>query len=419
MYSMGCPPIRVLVRFAVLTAALLAGAATPAAASLGGSLAAELASVGGSNGEEVMNLGTGHILFSSARNSRRIPASVEKLYTTSTALAQFGASGRLQTRIFARGSVDSHGHFHGILYLRGGGDPTFGSASYDRYAYGTGATVQNLVANLRARTGITEITGAIVGDGSYLDSRPGTPATGYAVSSYDEGVLSGLAYDRGFADEQGASFQNNPPLFAAQRLLDALRAGGITVPSGIHVRTGQTPSGLTLAAAVHSPTMAKVIQLTNTPSDNYMAEMLVKDLGAAAKHRGTTSTGAAVVRARLASRFGIHPSVVDGSGLSYNDRTSPSDVITLLRGLRSDSAFVHSLAVAGESGTIQAGLAGTSAQGRCQGKTGTLSNVASLVGYCTTKRGHRLAFAFLENGVDPTAGHASEYRMTVDLVNSG
>jgi D-alanyl-D-alanine carboxypeptidase/D-alanyl-D-alanine-endopeptidase (penicillin-binding protein 4) len=64
---------------------------------------------------------------------------------------------------------------------------------------------------------------------------------------------------------------------------------------------------------------------------------------------------------------------------------------------------------------MQIGLQGTAAQGRCQGKTGTLSDVANLVGYCTASDGHRLAFAFLMNSVDPTTGHALEDRMAVAL----
>ncbi len=406
-----------------MLAAVLAGAVAASAAAartpqatLARALNGELGAIRGSTGAEVMDLGTGKVLYSARPNSRRMPASVEKLYTTSTALAHYGSSGTLSTRILASGQTDSSGAFHGVLYLRGGGDPTFGSSSYDSYAYGTGATIQRLVSSLRSDGGIRKITGAIVGDGTYFDAAPGTVATGYAVSSYLEGVLSGVAYDRGFADEQGSSFQTNPPLFAAQRLLDALRAGGIDVPKGIHLRSGRTPSGAVEVASVSSPSMATLIHLTNSPSDNYLAEMLVKDLGASGGH-GTTTAGAAAVRSRLASRFHIHPRIVDGSGLSRTDATSPKDVITLLRGLAGNSVFVHSLSVAGVSGTMQAGLAGTSAQGRCQGKTGTLSDTASLVGYCTTHHGRRLAFAFLENGVDPVAGHSGEDRMAVAVAN--
>ena len=77
--------------------------------------------------------------------------------------------------------------------------------------------------------------------------------------------------------------------------------------------------------------------------------------------------------------------------------------------------FVASLSIAGETGTLQLGLQGTAAQGRCRGKTGTLHDVANEVGYCTARDGHTLAFAFLMNSVDPTTGHALEDQMTVAL----
>jgi D-alanyl-D-alanine carboxypeptidase/D-alanyl-D-alanine-endopeptidase (penicillin-binding protein 4) len=161
--------------------------------------------------------------------------------------------------------------------------------------------------------------------------------------------------------------------------------------------------------------MSTLVRLTNTPSDNFFAEMLLKDLGARFGGRGSTAAGAGLVRSQLASSFGIHPRLDDGSGLSRDDFTSPRDVVTLLSTLADDQPFVSSLAVAGVSGTLQAGLQGTAAQGRCRGKTGSLHDVANLVGYCTARDNHTLAFAFLMNGVDPTAGHALEDQMTVAL----
>jgi D-alanyl-D-alanine carboxypeptidase len=77
---------------------------------------------------------------------------------------------------------------------------------------------------------------------------------------------------------------------------------------------------------------------------------------------------------------------------------------------------VGSLAVAGETGTLQFEMHGTAAQGKCVGKTGTLRDVANLAGYCTARDGHKLAFAFLLNGLsDPAYGHALEARMAVTL----
>ncbi len=160
--------------------------------------------------------------------------------------------------------------------------------------------------------------------------------------------------------------------------------------------------------------MAALIRLTNQPSDNYFAEMLLKGLGARFGGAGSTSAGAAVVRAQAAS-LGLHPSVTDGSGLSRADRSSPSQVVSLLRRLSTDATFTGSLAVAGRSGTLARRMRGTSADGRCRGKTGTLHDVSNLVGYCRTANGHVLVFAWLMNGIDPTYAHGLQDRMTVAL----
>ncbi|MBV9165270.1 MAG: D-alanyl-D-alanine carboxypeptidase [Solirubrobacterales bacterium] len=137
--------------------------------------------------------------------------------------------------------------------------------------------------------------------------------------------------------------------------------------------------------------------MTNAPSDNFLAEMLLKNLGAKLGGGGTTAAGAGVVRRAMADKFGLRPRFDDGSGLSRYDSTSPRQVVTLLRRMAGHSVFVHSLAIAGETGTLIDEMRGTSAQGRCRGKTGTLYDVASLAGYCRARDGHTLAFAFLMN----------------------
>ena len=159
-----------------------------------------------------------------------------------------------------------------------------------------------------------------------------------------------------------------------------------------------------------------MIRLTNAPSDNYFAEMLLKGIGAGFAGAGTTAAGARVVRQQMAASFGIHPKLDDGAGLSRYDATSPRDVVTLLRAMRNSRPFVNSLAVAGETGTMAGEMLGTRAVGNCHGKTGTLSDVANLVGYCTGKDGHLLAFAFLMNGLgNADAGHAIEDKMGVGV----
>ena len=372
---------------------------------------------GASMGAYVVDLDTGRTLYSYKSGVGRLPASVEKLYTTSTALIRFGPDATLQTRVLGVGTLDSSGTWRGTLYLEGGGDPTFGAQGFDRYYYGGGsaATMQQLVANLVGQNGIKAIRGSIVGDESYLDSLRGTPATGYAASGEVEGQLSGLEYDRGFTDITQTVFQPHPALFAAQQFEAALQADHVEVPSSTSVRAGVTPPGATQLADVQSPSMDKLLKLTNTPSDNFFAETLIKDIGARFGAGGTTAAGAAVVRAEVAKRFGIYPRLDDGSGLSYYDRTSPRQVVTLLAAMSNNVPFWDSLAIAGQTGTLQNEMNGTIAQGRCRGKTGTLLAVSNLVGYCQARDGHTLAFAFLMSSINPTYAHPIQDQMAVAL----
>ncbi len=387
---------------------------TPQSA-LSRALRRDMGAAGTQSGAYVVDLNTGQAVFSAAARTGRLPASVEKLYTTSTALLRFGPSASLTTWILGRGTQGPGGAFSGTLYLRGGGDPSFGAASFDQSNYGGGATMQRLVANLVRQTGITALKGRVVADESFFDSRRGTPATGYAPSDYVEGALSALAYDRGWASLDGSAYDAHPALVAGQQLVNALRAAGVKVAARTPVSTGRTPAGATPLADVHSPQIATLIKWTNTPSDNFFAEMLLKDLGARYRGAGTTTAGAAVVRTQIATSFGIYPRLDDGSGLSYYDLTSPEQVVTVLQKMAGDPQFTASLAVAGETGTLQDEMRRTYAQGRCRGKTGTLQAVSNVAGYCQARDGHTLAYAFLMNSIDPNYAHPIQDRMQVAL----
>ena len=235
--------------------------------------------------------------------------------------------------------------WNGTLYLRGGGDPTFGAVGFDQRVVRDGHDHARPDRRLLSATGITAVNGRIVGDESYFDSAAGTPATGYGRSSDVEGELSALAYDRGFTDLHGTAFQARPALFAAQELAGGLRAAGVRSPAlpDLH----RPDAGERHVARLRSVAAARdLIALTNAPSDNYLAETLLKDIGARLGGAGTTAAGAAVVRAELLSQFGIAPRLNDGSGLSRYDSTSPQQVVTLLQAMATNSTFVNSLAVA-------------------------------------------------------------------------
>jgi serine-type D-Ala-D-Ala carboxypeptidase/endopeptidase (penicillin-binding protein 4) len=404
--------------------ASVAFGASPPEASAAGSPQQSLVSVldhgmraaGSFSGAYVQDVTTGQTLYANNATTSRLPASVEKLFTTSTALLDFGANATLSTSVLGLGH-QAGGTFTGTLYLRGGGDPTFGSASFTRANYGAGASVQRLVSNLKAATGMRALIGNVVADESSLDSRRGTPATGFGPSIDVEGELSAVAFDRGWANNNGTVYFRRPALEAGQRFVAALKSAGVKLPRHVSVTTGRAAPSASTLAVVHSPRIAKLISLTNTPSDNFFAEMLLKDVGARFGTGGTSAGGAAAVRAKLAQSFGIHPRLNDGSGLSRFDRTTPIDVVSLLRQMAGNPAFTGSLAIAGETGTLVSEMRHTDAQGRCRGKTGSLHDVSNVVGYCTARDGHTLAYALMMNGIVPTYAHPIQNRMVVGLAD--
>jgi serine-type D-Ala-D-Ala carboxypeptidase/endopeptidase (penicillin-binding protein 4) len=409
---------------AVLSAVCLYAASPPAVASAAGGLAelqadlaGQLAQAGSLSGAYVYDLTAKQALFSERATPRRAPASVEKLYTATTALELMSASARLTTAVFGVGHLAAGGVWEGSLYLRGGGDPTFGSTSFIRSHYGgAGASVSSLVAQLVRVDGIHHITGSIEGDESYLDSRRGEPSTNYAPDPFLEGTLSGLAFNRGATGHEHGP--HAPAAYAARELRAALKAAGVTIrgSSGAAI----TPAMATQLAHVDSPTIAQLLGLTLPPSDNFFAETLLKDLGARFAGAGTTAAGAAVVTRTIGGLLGFRPYVVDGSGLSPADHTSPYEVADLLVALAPTPAGAvlrSDLAVAGHTGTLEKRMRGTGASGRCEGKTGTLTGVSNLVGYCQSSDGHELAFAVFTDGIATEAAHLYQDHMAITIAD--
>ncbi|MBA2342031.1 MAG: D-alanyl-D-alanine carboxypeptidase, partial [Thermoleophilaceae bacterium] len=218
-------------------AAAAAEPATPASDSrLRTLLGRAFAGAGGGSGAYVFNLTEHHALYSKRSRTPRILASNTKLFTTAAALTRYGSGGRLQTRVLGSGSLDEQGTWHGDLYLRGGGDPTFGSRGFALRNYGTGASVQTLAARIEAK-GIRRVNGAIIGDETRHDTLRGGPASGFGISIY-VGPLSALSNDRNLT---GGGFQRRPALTAARRLNLALKRRGVDVTR--RSRSGRTPAG--------------------------------------------------------------------------------------------------------------------------------------------------------------------------------
>jgi serine-type D-Ala-D-Ala carboxypeptidase/endopeptidase (penicillin-binding protein 4) len=357
-------------------------------------------------------------LFSLRDTAMRPPASVEKLYTATTLLQRLGPTARLSTSVLGTGRLSPTGVWEGDLYLHGGGDPTFGDSSFIRSHYGgVGASISTLASQLVRTDGIHAVRGSVYGDESFFDSRRGEPSSGFAQDPFLEGTLSGLAFDRGASGPYRSA--NAPAAYAARKLWGMLKAAGVSIrgPSAV----GTAPAGATQLALVSSPTIAQLLDLMLPPSDNFFAETLLKDLGAAAGGAGTTAAGAAVVSQTISALLGIHPHVVDGSGLSEADRTSTYEVADMLVALAptpTGTILRSSMAVAGHTGTLAKRMRATAASGRCQGKTGTLTGYSNLVGYCQAANGHLLAFAFFNDGISTTLAHVIQDHMTITLASA-
>ncbi|MBK5229574.1 MAG: D-alanyl-D-alanine carboxypeptidase [Thermoleophilia bacterium] len=408
-----------------VAAAATAHAATP------GDLKRAARGLPGASGSYVYDVTAGKPLLNQRGGAKRILASNTKLFTAATALARYGPDKHFITSLWTDGTVQN-GVLNGNVYLRGGGDPLFGNTAYVKRFFGSGATVEQLALNARI-VGITGITGRVYGDESMFDSLRGTATYGFRRSGEIGGQLGALIFNKGL---NGGAYQSNPPRFAAQRMRAALKAAGVPVTGSTGVQP--TPPGSRVIAYVESLPVSQIVHLMDKPSNNYLAEMLAKGLampaealrgggaapgGGAAASGGdlvltnaapaTTRAGTGVARG-FARTLGSRVAMGDGSGLSRTDRAAPREVVDLLRGMSTRAGFApfdQSLPIAGVDGTLKNRMRGTDASRRCRGKTGTLSNVSALSGYCTTASGRLIAFSILNNRVWPPAARAAQDRI--------
>jgi D-alanyl-D-alanine carboxypeptidase/D-alanyl-D-alanine-endopeptidase (penicillin-binding protein 4) len=358
-------------------------------------------SAGGSSGAWAYDLDAGRRLVDWNGGVRRTPASVEKLLTTGAVFDRLGPDAQIETTALATGTLQD-GVLDGNLYVQGHGDPSFGYAGL------------NHLAQAIAHAGIREITGRVLGDESFFDTRRGGPESGFGTSIW-VGPLSALSFNGGLQAPYGHGFQPAPAKFVAARLTAKLEALGVTIAAG--PRAGTAPPGAGTLAVVSSPPLASLVRHMNVVSDNYYAETLIKGLGAQFGGAGTTGAGAAVVRA-FVRRQGFSSSVVDGSGLSRANSVSPRGIGRLLTKVPAQpwfDAFYRSLPVAGISGTLKKRMRGTVAAGRCRAKTGTLIAVSALAGYCRAKGGHLIAFAVLMNRVNIWTARRAQDRIAATL----
>lgn len=315
------------------------------------------------------------------------PASCMKLVTSITALDQLGPKYEYQTRLFYTGELVGR-TLVGNIYCVGGFDPML-----------TQDDVVSLAASIR-NLGVDSIRGQIIADRSFKES-------------LDHG--EGWCWD-----------DDNPyliPLTIGRKdnftstLAEEISRLGINL-EGVQLMQGRKPDNAKLLdACCHSIT--QVLQKMMKDSDNFYAESMFYQTAASTGHRPAKAIDARNVTKKLINRLGLDANayrIADGSGLSLYNYVTAELLVRLLRhAWRTPSiskALIASLPVAGVDGTLKSRMLKTPAQGNVRAKTGTLTGISSLAGYCMAPNGHELAFAIINQGIlDKTTGKAFQDRV--------
>lgn len=376
-----------------------------------------IAGGGSASGLLVVDADTGRTVCARAPGRQRPLASNMKVFTTATALSRLGPEYRIATTVLSRGTLERNGVLRGDLYLKGGGDPALGVPSfYGRFHGGLGTNLLALVPQIH-EAGIRTVTGRLYADDTIFDRLRGVADSGYATSGYI-GPLSGLAFDSGYSGPSARGFAADPAKLAATTLAEALGGAGVGIKA--EVALGTAPEDAEQTAVVRSPRLTRLVNLTNVYSDNFFAETLIKLLGARFGGEGSTAAGAKVVES-FARGHGSGLHAVDGSGLTRSGRASPAQVVGLLRSLAPTEAgeeLIQDMALTGHEGTVADRMRGTAAYGRCRTKTGTLTSVSNLSGYCFNRSGRTMIFSILMAGVrNLTLAHHEQDRIAAAIAS--
>ena len=333
-------------------------------------------------GAIVLDLQAGATLFAHNPRLALRPASNQKLATTYAALTALGPSFRIETDVLGDGQQGGT-TWQGNLVLKGYGDPALSAAQVTK------------LARQVAAAGITHVSGRILGDESWFDTR--RMGLGWKPQFYlhESPALSALIVNRGWTGRYETA---RPALMAAQLFRRDLRRAGVSVHG--EATTGVASTQAAPLAEVQSAPLSALVRHMDVYSDNFYAEMLLKEVGAVQGTGGSAVAGLAVER-RLLSTAGVPLGgvrMVDGSGLSLLDRWTPFGLGALLRTMWLDPSLrpylIAALPIAGETGTLEHRMRRAPAHGLVRAKTGTTDNASSLSGFV----GDRYVFSILENG---------------------
>lgn len=315
------------------------------------------------------------------------PASCMKLVTSITALDALGPNYEYQTALYYTGEIQGR-TLVGNIYCVGGFDPMI-----------TQADVITLASSIR-QLGVDSIRGLIVADRSMKES---------------------LDYGEGWCWDD-----ENPiliPLTIGRKdnftstLAEEIARLGVNLEK-VELMQGRKPAQAKMIdVCCHS--IKQVLQRMMKDSDNFYAESMFYQTAASTGHHPATAVDARNITKKLINRLGLDANryrIADGSGLSLYNYVTVELLVKLLRhAWRTPSiakALMPALPVAGVDGTLKSRMQNTRAQGNVRAKTGTLTGISSLAGYCTAPNGHELAFAIINQGIlDKTTGKAFQDRV--------
>lgn len=321
----------------------------------------------------VYDLDDDSVIFRHNEHQRLRPASTMKLITAITAIDKLGGSYQFKTELCYTGQV-ADGVLRGNVYCVGGFDPRFNSDD-----------LRAFVESIH-KMGVDTIRGNLYADKTMKDTA--RLGKGWCWDD-DNPVLSPLLISR----------KDN----FMTRFAEELREYGIVV-EGTVSEAMKPGDAFCICRRFH--TMDQILMNMMKESDNLYAESMFYQLAASTGNHPATARSARMVINRLIEKVGLDASqysIADGSGLSlYNYVTAELEIKLLRYAFKNNNIYLHlhpSLPQAGVDGTLKNRMHGPFTRGNVYAKTGSLTGVSSLAGYCTAPNGHRLAFAIINQGV--------------------
>lgn len=389
---------------------------------------------------------------------KMIPASISKLVTASAAISEFPPGFKFKTSLWSAGNQEGS-TLKGDLVLKGGGDPAFVSETlwylvnvfnrnqitkiegdivvddslFDRVRYDSSRQKERVDRAYDAPTGAMSFNWNSVNIFVRPGKKSGDPAIVVvdpeneyirlktSVSTVGAGGKTSIAADRD-EDAKGVGdvlqvtgkialdskelviFKNvtQPDMWAGYNLKSFLKQRGIIVTGTI--KNGMTPTSARLLAEAESKPVEDIISDMNKFSNNYVAEMLTKNIAAKIKAPGTIEVGVQVLKKNLQD-LGIgtdQAEILNPSGLTRENKMSAKACWKVLQQMKVQYAyapeFMKSLPIAGIDGTLKNRMKNTSGERWVRAKTGFLTGVVSLAGYAGRRDGSVIPFVFIYNG---------------------